>query len=71
MNHLSDHPYDLTIPVVLSGRHIARSTLGIASLLDIPPTILWALGMTVPGNYEGRILGEAFDDVKSRSTVLA
>ena len=68
--HVSDHPLDLTVPLILAGRHIARSTLGDVSLLDIPPTILRALGITVPRNYEGRVLTEAFDNVKSLATVL-
>jgi predicted AlkP superfamily pyrophosphatase or phosphodiesterase len=69
--HVSDHPLDLTVPLVLAGRHIARCTLGDVSLIDIPPTILRALGMTVPRSYEGRVLTETFDNIKSRATVFA
>jgi hypothetical protein len=71
MNHLSDHPHDLTIPILLAGRPMARSTLGAVSLVDIAPTILWALGISVPRNYEGRVLNEAFDTVTKRSAVFA
>lgn len=68
--HVSDHPLDLTVPLVLAGRHIARCTLGDVSLLDIPPTILRAIDITVPRSYEGRILTEAFDNIKSRVTAF-
>ncbi|MGH8884936.1 MAG: alkaline phosphatase family protein [Egibacteraceae bacterium] len=36
--------------------------LGHASLLDVPATIMWALGMDVPQDMDGRVLTEAFDD---------
>lgn len=70
-SHVSDHPLDVTVPLILAGRHIARCTLGDVSILDVPPTILRALGLTVPRSYEGRVLTEAFDDIKSRATILA
>jgi hypothetical protein len=69
--HVSEHPLDVTVPLVLAGRHIARCTLGGVSLLDIPPTILRALGITVPRSYEGRVLTEAFDNIKSRAAAFA
>jgi hypothetical protein len=68
---LGHHTCDLTIPIVIAGRQIARSTLGAVSLLDIAPTILWALGISVPRNYQGRVLNEAFDIVTKRSAVFA
>lgn len=69
-NHLSDHPFDLTIPLVISGRHIAPCALGGVSLLDVPPTVLAALGIAVPRNYEGRVLSEAFETI-ARPRALA
>jgi predicted AlkP superfamily phosphohydrolase/phosphomutase len=33
-----------------------------ARLTDVPATILWALGLEVPSDVEGRVLTEAFDD---------
>ena len=68
--HASDHLLDLTVPLVLVGRHVARCTLGDVSLLDIPPTIPRALGIAVPRNYEGRVLTEAFDNIKLRVTAF-
>lgn len=69
--HLSDHPLNLTIPLIFSGRHVARCTLGDVSILDIPPTILSTLGIAVPRNCEGRVLSQAFEPVVPRSRVLA
>ena len=69
--HLGNHPLDLTIPILIAGRHIARCTLGNVSLLDIPPTILTALGIAVPRSYEGRVLSEAFETILAPSRVYA
>jgi arylsulfatase A-like enzyme len=61
-NHDSAHPLDRTIPLILAGGHAARGRhLGAGvSLLDVPATILWALGITRPAAQEGRVLLEAF-----------
>jgi predicted AlkP superfamily phosphohydrolase/phosphomutase len=32
-----------------------------ASLLDVPATLMWALGLDVPGVMDGRVVTEAFD----------
>ncbi len=69
--HVSEHPLDVTVPVILSGRHIGRCALGDVSLLDLPPTILAALGIGIPRNYEGRIMSEAFETMVARSRVSA
>ena len=70
-DHGSEHSLDFTVPLVLAGRHIAHCTLGDVSLLDVPPTILRALGVTVPRNYEGRVFTEAFDNIEPRVAVFA
>jgi arylsulfatase A-like enzyme len=59
-DHESDHALDRTIPIVLWGAGVVQRQLGPAKLLDVPPTILTALGVGVPDTYEGRILWEAF-----------
>jgi arylsulfatase A-like enzyme len=59
-DHESDHALDRTIPIVLYGAGVVPRPLGPARLLDVPPTILSALGVGVPATYEGRILWEAF-----------
>ena len=58
--HASDHPLDRTIPLLLAGRAVIGSELDAPSLLDVPPTVLWALGVPVPESYPGRPLVEAF-----------
>lgn len=60
-DHESDHPLDTTIPIVLAGAGVRPGRLGTASLIDLPATVLWALGIPVPDVYEGRVLIEAFD----------
>jgi hypothetical protein len=60
-HHDSDHPLDRTIPVVIAGRAVEPGRLGgTVTLLDVPATIPWALGLTVPASYGGRPLVEAF-----------
>ncbi len=59
-DHDSDHPDDTTIPIVLAGAGVRAGPLGSASLLDIPATTLWTLGVPVPGHFGGRPLTEAF-----------
>ena len=59
-DHESDHALDRTIPIILYGAGVVPRPLGPARLLDVPPTILSALGVDVPRTYEGRILWEAF-----------
>ncbi|MGH7619422.1 MAG: alkaline phosphatase family protein [Gemmatimonadaceae bacterium] len=59
-DHESDHALDRTIPIVLFGANVVPRGLGPARLLDVPPTILSALGVDIPHTYEGRVLWEAF-----------
>jgi phosphopentomutase len=62
-HHDSAHPRDRTIPMVFAGGPLAPGPLphGV-SLLDVPATILWALGLPQPASYAGRpvntLLGE-------------
>lgn len=59
-NHESAHPFDRTIPIVLTGGG-ASGSLGSPTLLDVSATLLWALGAPRPASYVGRPLHEAFD----------
>ncbi|HYV99148.1 MAG TPA: alkaline phosphatase family protein [Gemmatimonadaceae bacterium] len=60
-NHDSAHPADRTIPVMLAGRGIRMGPLlGPVSLLDVPATVLWSLGIGAPTSYTGKPLIEAF-----------
>lgn len=58
-NHESAHPLDRTIPLLICGGG-ASGELGAVSLLDVPPTVLWTLGVSIPATYAGRPLVEAF-----------
>ena len=64
-NHHSTHPLDLTIPIVIAGGQVARTTLPTgSSLLDVPATVAWALGIQPPASWDGRPLHEAFAPVE-------
>jgi hypothetical protein len=61
-DHDLPHPVNDHIPLVLAGpkvrrRHVLHRPV---SLLDVPPTLLWRLGLEVPAGYEGRALHDAF-----------
>jgi hypothetical protein len=58
--HGSGSPEDIDVPVILWGARVAPGTLAPATLLDVAPTVLWALGMSPPRSYEGRPLLEGF-----------
>jgi arylsulfatase A-like enzyme len=60
-DHDSNHPLNRTIPIILAGGAVRRTTLWPdSSLLDVPPTVLHALGVAIPESYAGRVLHEAF-----------
>lgn len=49
--------------LVMSGPGVRRGVdLGEAALIDVPETMLWALGLTVPQRMEGRVVTGAFED---------
>ena len=61
-DHDAPHPVNDRIPLVLAGprirrKHVLRQPV---SILDVPPTLLWWLGLGVPDEYEGRVLRDAF-----------
>lgn len=61
-DHDSPHPLDRTIPVILAGAAVVgRELRGDITLLDIPATVLWTLGVSLPAMYTGRPLVEAFE----------
>lgn len=64
-DHAEPHPINDHIPLILAGPDVTRRhqlTRGV-SLLDVPPTVLWWLGVDVPESYEGRVLAQAFTRV--------
>jgi len=61
-DHDAPHPVNDRIPLVLAGprvrrKHVMRQPV---SILDVPPTLLWWLGLDIPDEYEGRLLRDAF-----------
>jgi hypothetical protein len=58
--HGSSADADMLIPIVLWGSRVAHVDLGAASILDVPATALWALGLRPPAHYQGRPLLRAF-----------
>jgi arylsulfatase A-like enzyme len=70
-DHDSSHALDRTIPLILAGSGVVRGPLGRCTLLDVPPTILFALGLDVPDCLEGRVLDEAFERRCSPAAAVA
>lgn len=58
-DHSEEHPLNWTIPLILGGGSVRHTTLEEAHLLDVPATAAWALGITRPAAYAGRVLIEA------------
>jgi hypothetical protein len=59
--HDSAHPLDCTIPLLLSGPGVHPQELpNTHTLLDAPPTVLWALGLPVPAQWAGEPITAAF-----------
>jgi hypothetical protein len=71
-DHHEPHAINDRIPLILAGPGVARRRRvpGPVSLLDVPPTLLYWLGIPVPAEYEGRVLVDAFDP-RARATVIA
>jgi hypothetical protein len=64
-DHDSPHPLDRTIPIMLAGGGVSAGELApFTSLLDVPPTVLWSLGVPIPAAWTGRPLLEAFAPVE-------
>ena len=47
--------------IAMSGPNVRKANLESATLDDVAPTILYALGLPVPSDMDGRVLSEAFD----------
>lgn len=59
-SHRSSHRLDTTIPLILAGSPMPVPLAPPVSLLDVPATVLYALGAVIPATYGGRPLREAF-----------
>ena len=56
-DHESDHPADRSIPIMCAGCGLGPGDLlDDARLVDIPATVLAALGVAIPSSYDGRPL---------------
>lgn len=62
-HHHSDHPADRTIPILLCGAGVVPGPLDPdVRWLDLPATVVAALGVAPPATWEGRVLREALRD---------
>lgn len=63
-NHDSDHVHDLRIPLIVAGGQVRPGPLPDGtSLLDVPATVVHALGAEVPTGYGGRVLHDVLPEV--------
>jgi arylsulfatase A-like enzyme len=60
-DHDDVHPVNATIPIMFGGGSVVRRSLGAMSLLDVPSTVTWALGVKTPESYAGRAVTELFE----------
>jgi len=58
--HGSGADADVLIPLILRGPGVIAGERTVASVLDVAPTALWALGLAPPARYEGRVLLDGF-----------
>ena len=58
-DHCEEHHLNWTTPLILAGGSVRQASLDEAHLLDVPATAAWALGVTRPARYSGRVLAEA------------
>ena len=58
--HGSTSAEDMEVPLLLWGSRVVPGELAGATVLDVAPTVLWALGISPPSSYEGRVLLEGF-----------
>ena len=70
-DHDAPHPDNDRIPLIVAGPRVRRryTLQRVGSLLDVPPTLLWWLGVEVPHEYEGRVLHEALVAAESEEAV--
>jgi arylsulfatase A-like enzyme len=60
-HHDSAHALDCTIPIFLEGAGIHPQELATDhTILDVPATVLWALGLPIPDSYAGTPMHGAF-----------
>jgi len=74
-DHSEEHPLNWTIPLILGGGSVRHTRLEEAHLLDVPSTVAWALGVTPPAVYTGRVLIEGIrtgeDEIMREAAAVA
>jgi hypothetical protein len=71
-DHMSEHPHDRKVPLFFAGGSVTPGNLGAdVSLLDVPPTVLWALGLECPSNYQGSALTQINQDNAYADAIVA
>lgn len=68
-DHSEEHHLNWTIPLILAGGSVRCTRLDEAHLLDVPATAAWALGLTRPAAYAGRVLAEAIAEADQEEIV--
>jgi endo-1,4-beta-D-glucanase Y len=58
-SHGNDTPEERTIPFIVSGRNVTQGDLSEdTKLVDVAPTILSHMGLTVPAEFDGHVVGK-------------
>ena len=62
-NHGSSDPRDVTIPWIAWGKGVRPGVLqpSVIRTMDTASTVLWLLGLTVPYDWDGRAVIDAYD----------
>ena len=55
--------------LMVGGAHAVHGDLGRCTIYDIAPTLLWTMGAGIPGEGDGRVLFEAFDELMAAQPV--
>ena len=68
-DHSEEHHLNWTIPLILAGGSVRCTRLDEAHLVEVPATAPWALGLTRPAAYAGRVLAEAIAETDEEQIV--
>ncbi len=54
----------------LYGNNIKNMKINNCSILDIAPTVFYCIGLPIPETFDGRVLGECFEDFRQQYEVI-